>query len=467
MKDSEIISTLYESVTGTAPDAVKAIKGSGSSRRYFLIEGLRNIIGTIGTDRKENEAFIYLAEFFRKAGVRVPEVVAVSADKMAYLQTDCGRKALFESLDRVDLIEKAIQELIKIQFAGESGLDWKRCFPVEAFDRQSILWDLNYFKYCFLKPIVGEFDEPALETDFNRMADMHSVKDDEHTFMFRDFQSRNVLVDDSGEVTLIDFQGGRRGPVYYDLASFLWQARAGFSSGFRMKMTDYYLDCAGSRITVGREEFKSRLMQYVLLRQLQTLGVYGFRGLVEQKAHFVRSIPASIENLKALLTDSCLFRYPYLKGLLEKACEKFMPEDDSFDGLTVRIGSFSYMNGIPADMSGNGGGFVFDCRGLANPGRYEQYKKSTGRDADVIAFLENEPEVARFVNDAVNMVSISVETYLRRGFTSLMINFGCTGGQHRSVYCAEQTARALAAKYDVRIILTHREQGIKEIMIPK
>ena len=285
MSDKEIISTLYESVAATAPFLIKSIKGSGSSRRYYFIEGQRSLIGTVGTDVKENEAFIYLSEFFREAGVRVPEVVAVSADKMAYLQTDCGRKALFDCLDRTDIIEKALRELVKIQYAGEAGLDWKMCFPVEAFDRQSILWDLNYFKYCFLKPVLGEFDEPELERDFSRMADALCVKDDEQTFMFRDFQSRNVLVDDNDEVTLIDFQGGRRGPVYYDLASFLWQARAGFSSDFRLKMMDYYLDCAGNRITIDRAEFKTRLMQYVLLRQLQTLGAYGSVSYTPLRAH--------------------------------------------------------------------------------------------------------------------------------------------------------------------------------------
>ncbi len=467
MKDSEIIAALYEAYTGENPESIRALKGSGSSRGYFLIDGSRRLIGTVGTDRKENEAFIYLADFFHKAGVSVPEVVAVSSDRMAYLQTDCGNIALFECLDRDDLIEKAIQELIKIQFAGEEGLDWNKCFPVKSFDKQSILWDLNYFKYCFLKPIIGDFDEPGLESDFERMAEELAVRDDEHTFMVRDFQSRNVLVNNDGNVTLIDFQGGRRGPVYYDLASFLWQARAGFSDEFRQKMVDFYLDCASDRITASRDEFKSRLRKYVLLRQLQTLGAYGFRGLVEQKAHFVKSIPQAIANLKSLITaDDGFAQYPCLIRLLGQVCDRFHHEEAP-DGLTVRIGSFSYMKGIPSDMSGNGGGFVFDCRGLPNPGRYEQYKKSTGRDGDVIEFLEKEPDVERFVRNAVEMVSISVETYLQRGFTSLMVNFGCTGGQHRSVYCAEQTAKALSKKYGVRIILSHREQGIKESIAPK
>lgn len=458
--DNEILISLYDRLTGSAPQSVSAIKGSGSSRSYYRLQGAENLIGTIGTDRDENEAFFYLTDHFCKAGVNVPRIVAVSDDRMAYLQTDCGNRSLFDMLDRMDLLEKAMKELVKVQFKGAEGLDFSRCYPVEAFDRKAVMWDLNYFKYCFLKPSGVEFNEVDLEKDFERLASELAVKDDERQFMFRDFQSRNVIVNDSDEVTLIDYQGGRRGPFYYDVASFLWQARAGFDDHTRNHLIDVYLSELSDYVDISREKFVERLMDYVLLRQLQTLGAYGFRGLIEHKAHFIKSIPQAIANLRKISFPT--EKYPSLARALADLVNRYDYWPTESSGLVVRVGSFSFMKGIPTDMTGNGGGFVFDCRGLPNPGRYEQYKKLTGRDCEVIEFLEKEPDVERFVKDAADMVSISVETYLRRGFTSLMVNFGCTGGQHRSVYCAERLAHFINERFNVEVELCHREQNIKE-----
>lgn len=463
MNDIEKVRSLYHRVTGVFPDSVTEIKGSGSSRRYFRLGLSPELIATVGKDKAENEAFLYLTQHFRSCHLPVPEVLAVSEDRLAYIQTDNGRKALFDCLDSDDYIEKAVKALVDIQYKGAENLDFSRCYPLPAMDRQAIMWDLNYFKYCFLKNTPVEFSEKRLEEDFNRLACDLAVKDDECTFMLRDFQSRNVLIDDDGRVTVIDYQGGRRGPVEYDLASFAWQARADFSHEKRMKIVDSYIEAASAYRKINREEFISRLRKYVFLRLLQTLGAYGYRGLVQQKAHFVRSIPQALSNLKPVLPDE----YPYLASVLKEVIEVLAPEFEQPARLIVKVGSFSFMQGIPADMTGNGGGFVFDCRGLPNPGRYAEYKKLTGRDLPVIEFLEKCPEIHQFVAAAEAMTGISVKTYLDRGFSSLMINFGCTGGRHRSVYCAEQVARYINSHFDVDVLLTHREQNITELLNKK
>lgn len=462
MELDKVIS-LYKSVTSHNPDSITAIKGSGSSRKYYRLEGNPSLITTIGTDVRENEAFIYLSNHFRKKGIAVPEVVAVTDDSGAYLQTDCGSVSLFERLNDMVLLEKAIKQLVMIQYEGAKGLDFRKCYPVEAFDRQSIMWDLNYFKYCFLKSTSTEFDEVKLENEFSKLADDLEVRDDENTFMFRDFQSRNVIVDSDDNVHLIDFQGGRRGPALYDLASFLYQARAGFSDLTRDHLIDRYIEYAAPFVTLNREQLVSRLKYYVLLRQLQTLGAYGYRGIIQNKSHFILSIPPALSNLRKLLNDG-FPSFPYLKSLLQRMVDEYPESRIAESELTVKVNSFSFKQGIPRDLSGNGGGFVFDCRGLPNPGRYEEYRNFTGRDKNVISFLEKRAEVSEFIDHAFEMVAISVTTYLSRGFTSLMVNFGCTGGRHRSVYCAETLAHRLNKHFNVRVELSHVEQNISQTL---
>jgi aminoglycoside/choline kinase family phosphotransferase len=407
-----------------------------------------------------------MADHFSSKGIPVPQVYSSSDDGMAYIQEDIGDDTLFKMLSAEcaeQVLRKAVRLLPDIQFKGADGFDFSVCHPVRKFDRRLVLFDLNYFKYCFLKPSGLEFDENLLQDDFERLAeDLSSVACD--TFMYRDFNARNVMVK-SGEPYFIDFQGGMQGPIYYDVASFIWHARAGYSPELKQRLLDEYLDALAAYIPVEREEFLMTLRLFVLFRTMQILGAYGFRGLVEQKAAFVVSIPDAISSLASQL-ETPLSSYPYLDSILNRLVGLPKFKSPVSDGkLEVRITSFSFKKGIPQDLSGNGGGYVFDCRSIHNPGRYAPYKKLTGRDRDVIDFLEDDGEIIGFLDHVYGVVDPHVETFASRGFTSLMVSFGCTGGQHRSVYCAEHLAKHISEKYpDVRVRLIHREQNIEEIL---
>lgn len=326
------------------------------------------------------------------------------------------------------------------------------------------MWDLNYFKYCFLKPSGITFDESALEDDFRRLsADL--TDGDAVAFMYRDFQSRNVMVHD-GQPWFIDFQGGRRGPYLYDVASFLWQARAGFSDELRSELVGEYVDSLSRYITVDETQLRQRLELFVLFRTLQVLGAYGFRGYFERKRHFIDSIPPAIANLRPLIAKFG-DRYDSLCDALRRLTELPAYNQSDKPGLTVRVYSFSYKKGIPEDPSGNGGGFVFDCRAIHNPGRYDRYKQLSGLDRPVIEFLEHDGEILAFLDHCYALVDASVQRYLSRGFTDLSVSFGCTGGQHRSVYSAQHMAEHLSEKFGVRVELEHREQRIKRTFEPR
>ena len=467
---------LYKTYYGVAPESITPLTGSASNRRYFRFSSASGTcIGAVGTDRLENEAFIAISRHFRSKGISVPEVFAVSEDGMSYIQEDLGADVLFdrlqkarksgEGLDEVeDLLCRTMAELPKIQFEGGHGLDFSICYPQPSFDRRMVMFDLNYFKYCFLKATGLEFNEVKLQDDFERFAD-DLLEDDMDTFMYRDFNARNVMICD-GRPCFIDFQGGRRGPIYYDVASFVWQARAAYPDCLKERMVKSYLEGLSEYMTISRELFDRRLRLFILFRLLQVLGAYGFRGWTEHKANFVTSIPAAIDSLKVLVSNG-FESYPYLVETLRKMTglsrfTNISPEDGK---LEVKVYSFSFKRGVPYDPSGNGGGYVFDCRSIHNPGRYEPYKKLTGRDEPVIRFLEDDGEITGFLEHVYGVVDPHVETYMRRGFTSLMVSFGCTGGQHRSVYCAEHLAHHLASIFpDVRIRLIHREQGIEEMV---
>ena len=467
---------LYKTYYGVAPESITPLTGSASNRRYFRLSSASGTcIGAVGTDRLENEAFIAISRHFRSKGISVPEVFAVSEDGMSYIQEDLGADVLFdrlqkarksgEGLDEVeDLLCRTMAELPKIQFEGGHGLDFSICYPQPSFDRRMVMFDLNYFKYCFLKATGLEFNEVKLQDDFERFAD-DLLEDDMDTFMYRDFNARNVMICD-GRPCFIDFQGGRRGPIYYDVASFVWQARAAYPDCLKERMVKSYLEGLSEYMTISRELFDRRLRLFILFRLLQVLGAYGFRGWTEHKANFVTSIPAAIDSLKVLVSNG-FESYPYLVETLRKMTglsrfTSISPEDGK---LEVKVYSFSFKRGVPYDPSGNGGGYVFDCRSIHNPGRYEPYKKLTGRDEPVIRFLEDDGEITGFLEHVYGVVDPHVETYMRRGFTSLMVSFGCTGGQHRSVYCAEHLAHHLASRFPyVRIRLIHREQGIEEMV---
>ena len=459
--------TLFRRHYGRNHQYVRPLTGSASNRQYFRLgDDQSSCIGVIGVNPDENRAFIAMAAHFRLKGIPVPEVYAASDDAVAYIQEDVGDCPLFGMLGSEgaeDLLCRTVRHLPDIQFKGAEDFDFSICHPIRKFDRRLVLFDLNYFKYCFLKPSGLEFDENRLQDDFERLADdLTSV--DADTFMYRDFQARNVMLKD-GNPCFIDFQGGMQGPIYYDVASFIWHARAGYSQELKMKMLDAYLDALSAYVSIGREEFIDTLRLFVLFRTMQVLGAYGFRGLVEQKAAFVVNIPEALASLASQL-EAPFESYPYLDSVLRRlaALPRFARAQQ--DGkLEVKVYSFSFKKGIPQDLSGNGGGYVFDCRSIHNPGRYEPYKKLTGRDKPVIDFLEEDGEITGFLEHVYGVVDPHVETFSSRGFTSLMVSFGCTGGQHRSVYCAEHLAHHLADKYPhVRVRLIHREQKIEEIL---
>lgn len=477
----DTLATLYRKTFGVAAASIEKLPSAGSSRKYYRLSGAETVIGTYGADVEENRAFTYLCRHFGDKGLPVPELLAVSHDCRCYLQSDLGNVSLFDYMatgrregvwsdDVTAVLEKTVRLLPDMQWRGADGLDFRRCYPVAAMDLRSVMWDLNYFKYCFLKTTGLEFSEVALEDDFERLAStLLSLGGDSTTFMYRDFQSRNVMLC-CGEPCFIDFQGGRRGPCHYDLVSFLWQAKAAFPDALRDRLISAYVDSASRYTAVDEVRFRAELRYFVLFRTLQVLGAYGFRGYVERKPHFLQSIPAAIANLRRLVDEEPLTEFPALNAILSQmvALPRFTTASES-GVLTVKVASFGYKrHGIPADNSGNGGGFVFDCRGLHNPGRYPEYKTLTGRDPEVIEFLEKDGGITVFLDHAFALVDASVANYLERGFTSLSVSFGCTGGQHRSVYSAEHMAAHLAGCFpQARIELTHYEQGISLVYEPK
>lgn len=481
---------LYKEYTREEAVACQPITGSGSNRRYYRLTAKdgQQVIGVVGTSAEENHAFIYLARHFHEKGLPVPEVLAVSTDECRYLQQDLGNKSLFDAIragreaggryspQEVGLLRRTIAILPDMQFRGAEGLDFSQCYPQAEMDETNVMFDLNYFKYCYLKTQPVDFHEMRLEADFRKMA-ADITKDGSTTFLYRDFQARNIMLDKEDNPWFIDFQGGRRGPVHYDVASFLWQASARYPQDLREELISVYLQSLQQYTQVDEKDFRNRLQLFVLFRLLQVLGAYGFRGYFERKKHFIDSIPPALDNLRTLLNDwGC--PYPELKKVLTALCNpqptsgaphqqsglnttSNAPQDQK-PSLRVRIFSFSYKKGMPEDESGNGGGYVFDCRSTHNPGRYEPYKQLTGLDEPVIRFLEEDGEILTFLESVYRLADAHVERYIERGFTDLMFSFGCTGGQHRSVYCAQHLAEHLHKKYGIAVRLCHREQGISQ-----
>ncbi len=470
----DILKSLFEAYTGQALLQADPFPSSGSHRRYFRLKGNSlSLVGVVGTSKEENEAFITFSKHFKGKGLRVPEVLAVSVDYLAYIQEDLGDTLLFDMVSHgresgiyssfeTDLLKRTVEQLPRLQFLGADGLDWSKCYPQQAFDARMVDFDLNYFKYCFLKATGLEFNETLLQDDFEKFkADL--LLEDDNTFMYRDFQARNVMVKD-GEPWFIDFQGGRRGPIYYDVASFIWQARSRFPEDLKQELIRSYLRALQGFKQVDEEAFRARLRLFVLFRTLQVLGCYGFRGYFEKKPHFIASVPYALSNLRTLL-QTPFTDYPYLNELLSQLA--VMPQFNNMaedKRLEVHIYSFAYKKGIPADTTGNGGGYVFDCRSINNPGKYEHYRQFYGTDPEVIKFLEDDGEVTVFLESVYKLVDAHVQRFVERKFTHLQVCFGCTGGQHRSVYCAEHLARHLADKYNIKVILTHREMNVEKML---
>ena len=478
---AQSLSQLFFVATGKKAGEQTALTASGSNRRYYRIESedkTTSLIGVQGTSRDENHAFLYMAEHFMQKGLNVPKVLAVSDDEMNYVQQDLGNVLLFDyiaegrktgvfSAREKEMLRKTMRGLARFQVVGAEEFDFNQCYPQPEFNLRSILWDLNYFKYCFLKATGLDFQEDKLENEFERLAYI-LLQNRMNAFMYRDFQSRNVMVckdADGNEVPyFIDFQGGRRGPVFYDVASFLWQAKANYHPDLREELVEVYLEELQKYMSVDRELFYDTLKHFVLFRTMQVLGAYGFRGYFEKKPHFLQSIPFAIDNLRHLLKHASE-DYPYLIEVLQKMTEMKQFKDVGVrKPLVVRVMSFSYKKGIPADPSGNGGGFVFDCRAVNNPGKYERYTHFTGMDEPVITFLEEDGEILPFLEQAYQLVDFSVKRYMDRGFQNLMVSFGCTGGQHRSVYSAEKMAQHINEKFGVEVQLIHREQNMERVL---
>lgn len=499
---------LYQSWCGDAPVSVTKLPGSGSGRIYFRLTGPGgSVIGAHNEDIRENEAFIAFTHHFHAAGLPVPRILAGDAGKRDYLIADLGDTTLFQLLTEarvatagdpstirhegsgrslpgqiMKIYKKALDWLPLFQVTAGRKLDYAVCYPRASFDRQSMMWDLNYFKYYFLKLANIPFDEQALENDFSGVCDL-LLEADDGFFLYRDFQSRNIMVL-NGEPWFIDYQGGRRGALQYDIASLLFDGKADIAMADRDELLDHYLDKLEEIYPVDREKFMKYYHGFVLIRILQALGAYGFRGYYEKKPHFLKSIPFALGNLRYLRKNNLAgFGLPTLMSVIDRMVDQTSSEyqllvkiidhnnnndndisikkysDISAQRLTVTIYSFSYRTSLPVDETGNGGGFVFDCRALPNPGRFDAFRELNGKDRPVIDFLNSEPAVREFLGNVYRLIGQSVQNYIDRRFENLMVSFGCTGGRHRSVYCAEELARHLNAEYGLKVKLIHSEQN--------
>ncbi|MBI5540974.1 MAG: phosphotransferase [Bacteroidia bacterium] len=451
--------------------SIQELPPSGSYRRYFrLFTSKQTFIGAYNPDPKENLAFIHFTKHFINCGLNVPEIVAEDIDNHIYILSDLGDTTIFSYLEQnrknaefpesfILLYKKILNDLTQFQFNGGKDLDYSFCYPRSSFDKQSMMWDLNYFKYYFLKLAKIHFDEQKLEDDFEVFVNYLSQADSNY-FLYRDFQSRNIMLDNDN-IFYIDYQGGRRGPLYYDVASLLYDAKANIPQKIREELLDYYISVVNNKIPVNNKEFKGMYYCFVLIRIMQAMGAYGFRGFYEKKEHFLKSIPFALNNLDWLLENVEIpIKIPTLLNVLQsltvseelkKYNEKVFPESS----LSINVNSFSFFKGIPEDKSGNGGGFVFDCRALPNPGRYAEYENYSGLDLKVSEFLNNDEEVKQFLQNVIKITEQSVEKYISRNFTNLQISFGCTGGQHRSVFCAEKLAAHFKSKYNIKVDIEH------------
>jgi aminoglycoside/choline kinase family phosphotransferase len=473
----DVLKRLFEQHFHAAPDHIQALQGGlgGSGRSIIrLSNGKARAIGILYGVREENAAFLEFSRHFRRHGLPVPDIYEEDLYSGAYLQQDFGDTTLFQHLSAnrageriapaaVDAYRKVVELLPRFQIEAGRDLDYSVCYPRASFDRQSITWDLNYFKYYFLRLAGIPFNEQAMEDDFNRLTDFLLAAGRDY-FMYRDFQSRNIMLRE-GEPFFLDYQGGRKGALQYDIASLLFDAKADLPPHLRQELLDLYIQRLGDFAPSAsgdfdRKKFLHYFYGYVYVRILQALGAYGFRGFYERKAHFLQSVPYALKNVRWLLHNVTLpIALPSLMDAFNSmlASEKLHGLASSAENLTVRILSFSFHRGMPSDESGHGGGFIFDGRSLPNPGREERFKLLTGRDAPVIEYLNQQESVHHFLASVMSLVDASANEYQRRGFKSLMVSFGCTGGQHRSVYLAEQLAKRLQGRNGLDVLLRHRE----------
>jgi len=472
----DVLERLFQQHFHVPVERVQPVQGDlgGSGRKIIrLASGGKSAIGILYGVREENAAFLEFSRHFRQHGLPVPEIYGEDLDNGSYLEEDLGDTSLFEFLSKnraadaiapavVEAYRDAIAVLPRFQVEAGRELNYKVCYPRESFDRQSIAWDLNYFKYYFLRLAGIPFSEQALEDDFGRLTDFLLTAPSDY-FLYRDFQSRNIMLRD-GKPYFVDYQGGRKGALQYDIASLLFDAKADLPPAVRQQLLDGYLDALESFIDLDREAFLSHYYAYVYVRILQALGAYGFRGFYERRIHFLQSVPYALKNLRWLLHNVKLpIELPTLMDAFRSmlASEKLLRIASEAQNLVVRVYSFSFHRGLPKDESGNGGGFVFDGRSLPNPGREERFKALTGKDAPVVEYLNQQDSVHQFLASVWSLVDATVNNYQQRGFKNLMVSFGCTGGQHRSVYLAEQLAKRLRSRNGVDVEVRH--MGLEQL----
>jgi aminoglycoside/choline kinase family phosphotransferase len=466
----ESLIRLHKNWNGQQPQKIEQLPVHGSYRKYYRIVGINSTsIGAHNEDKSENIAFLIFSRHFYSEGLAVPEIYAESLDDNVYLEEDLGDTTLFSFLTDIKqkdgfsdqiirMYEKVIEILPSFQITAGKKLDYSVCYPRRSFDKQSMMWDLNYFKYYFLKLAKIPFDEQKLEDDFQNFTDF-LLEADRDFFLYRDFQSRNIMIKDEAPY-FIDYQGGRKGALQYDIASLLYDAKADIPQEVRDHLLEKYIEKVSNIIKIDTESFIKYYYGYVFVRIMQALGAYGFRGFYEQKTHFLSSVPYAIQNLEYLLhTTSLPVPFPALMDAWDHLVQSghLRQLGDVNLKLSVRIQSFSYKRGIPWDEKGHGGGFVMDCRALPNPGRFPEFIDVNGNDTEVIEFLDKEDQVKLFLKNVFNIMDQIVINYQKRNFTDLMIAFGCTGGQHRSVYCANRLHDHLTEKYDINVEIRHRE----------
>lgn len=478
VKDKFTLKDLFESWASEKCKQTITIPQSGSYREYYrLIGPSKTAIGVYNADLKENKAFLSFTKHFLGLNLPVPEVLAESEDGKLYLLSDLGDTSLFDFLHKkrsrvgvfpgsaIEAYKSALEFLPKFQITASNGFDYSVCYPRAAFDKQSMMWDLSYFKYYFLKLAKIPFDEQLLEDEYHRFTDF-LLRADSDYFLYRDFQSKNIMMV-GNKPYFIDYQGGRRGALQYDVASILYDSKANIPADIKDILLDHYLGVLGSYIQFDWNEWVRYYRGFVLVRLMQAMGAYGFRGFYERRTQFLKSIPYALKQLDNIFNHNLFPEgFPYLEKVLKSLTEseqllKYRREFDTLIPLNIEIVSFSYHKGLPDEAHGHGGGFIFDCRGLHNPGRYERFSEKTGSDPEVRDFLKTGGEADEFLHNAVQLVEQTIDKYLNREFKNLQIAFGCTGGQHRSVYCAEQMAENILEKYEDKVVvnLVHREQG--------
>ncbi len=466
------IKELFAAFSTSPVTAIDKLPQAGSERHYFRIHTKdKNFIATYGANIKENDAFIYFSQHFKKKNLSTAKILCINSEKDIYIQEDFGDVSLLNKLEEqgyvqsvYELYKESLHQLALLQVKGHEELNYKKCLTNTSFGKQAIMADLLYFKYYFLDALRKPYDKQKLIDDFEALSN-YLAHTEYKFFMFRDFQSRNIMVREDNSIHFIDYQGGMKGAPQYDVASLLWQAKANLPDDWKLNLLEDYINSFEKIVeeTVDRDVFRSQYNGYVLIRLLQVLGAYGFRGLFERKAHFLTSIPLALQNLKWFINNQSIgIAVPEFKKVLElcisdEVIQEFTPMQATDDTpLVVTINSFSYIQtGYPKDETKNGGGFVFDMRGILNPGRFDDYKHLSGLDKPVKDFLEQQTKMPDFLNSVYSIIDISVEDYIKRGFDHLTINFGCTGGQHRSVYAAEAIARHLRNKFKVKINLEH------------